>query len=256
VKILADELNLPVIQPRRLSEPNAIQQLQKWSPQLIVVAAFGQILKPAVLDLPEFGCINVHASLLPRWRGAAPIQAAILNGDEITGITIMRMDPGIDTGPILSHESFLISPGDTSASLSTRLANMGAELLSETLPAYLASELIPYPQDDSLATYAPMIKKEAGLLDFSTSAVSLERKIRAFFPWPGTYFYWNDQMVKVHHAHVLEGVGDTAGRHLVINGFPAIAASRDILILDMLQLAGKKAQSGEVFLQGARHWET
>jgi methionyl-tRNA formyltransferase len=255
VKALASELGLPVIQPRGLTEPDALQQIVAWAPQLIVVAAFGQILRSAVLDLPKFGCINVHASLLPRWRGAAPIQAAILHGDETTGITIMRMDSGIDTGPILSQKSLPISTSDTEASLSTSLADLGADLLSETLPAYLASELIPYPQDDSLATYAPMIKKEQGLLDFSAPAINLERQVRAFNPWPGSYFYWKDQLIKVHRAHVQDELVTLPGKHQIYQGQPAISASIGILVLDELQLAGRRVQTGKAFLQGLRNWE-
>lgn len=255
VKTLADDLGLHVIQPHRLSEPEALQQLHEWAPQLIVVAAFGQILRPAVLDLPNFGCINVHASLLPRWRGAAPIQAAILNGDASTGVTIMRMDPGIDTGPLLSQRSIPISPADTDASLSARLANLGADLLIETLPTYLSGQLTLVPQDDSLATYAPMISKAAGLLDFTVPAVRLERQVRAFNPWPGSYFFWNGQMLKVHRAHVIEDCSDPPGKHIVCQDLPAIATASDILVLDELQLAGRKLQSGKAFLQGVRNWE-
>ncbi len=256
IKNLAEELHLAVIQPRRLSEPEAVQQLEQWAPQIIIVAAFGQILRPAVLDLPELGCINVHASLLPRWRGAAPIQAAILDGDETTGITIMRMDPGIDTGPLLIQRSLAIAPDDTAGSLSTILAQLGADLLMEALPAYLSGERIPEAQDNSLATYAPMIKKEAGLLDFSTPADVLERKIRAFDPWPGTYTFWNGQILKVHRAHVLEDHSNQPGKHLVIQGLPAIATGNGSLLFDELQLAGRNIQSGNTFLQGNRNWET
>ncbi len=256
VKILADELGLPVIQPRRLSDPDALQKLHAWAPQLIVVAAFGQILKPTVLDIPQFGCINVHASLLPRWRGAAPIQAAILHGDENTGITIMRMDPGIDTGPILSQKSLPVYPQDTDASLSARLDDLGADLLLEILPAYLSGKLVPQSQDDSLATYASMIKKEQGLLDFSAPALSLERQVRAFTPWPGSYFFWNNQLIKVHRTHIQEDLVDPPGKHLIYQGLPAISTSNGILVLDELQLSGRKVQAGKAFLQGVRNWES
>ncbi len=174
IKNLADEIHIPVIQPRRLSEPEVLEQLQRWAPDLIVVAAFGQILRPTVLDLPKYGCVNVHASLLPRWRGAAPIQAAILNGDDTTGVTIMRMDPGIDTGALLSQKSLPISHNDTSATLANKLSELGAELLIESLASYLSGKLMPIPQDESKATYAPMIKKEEGLLDFSMPAIQLD----------------------------------------------------------------------------------
>ncbi len=256
IKVMAEMLKLPVIQPRRLSEPEVMRQLEEWAPQLIVVAAFGQILRPAVLDLPQFGCINVHASLLPRWRGAAPIQAAILNGDETTGITIMRMDPGIDTGPILSQRALPIAPDDTASSLANKLAQVGADLLFETLPAYLSGELDPKPQDESLATYAPMLKKEEGLLDFSTPAAELECKVRAFNPWPGTYTFWNSQMLKIHHAHSTDGLEEPAGTRIVYQGLPAITTASGALVLDELQLAGRKIQSGKAFLQGVRDWDT
>jgi methionyl-tRNA formyltransferase len=254
IKILADELNLPVIQPRRLSEPDAIQQLQFWAPELIVVAAFGQILRPVVLDLPELGCINVHASLLPRWRGAAPIQATILNGDETAGVTIMRMDPGIDTGQILSQKSIPITHVDTAGTLGVKLSKLGADLLMETLPAYLSGELVPEPQDDSLATYAPMIDKGNGLLDFSEPAVNLDRKIRAFNPWPGTFTYWNNRMLKIHHAHPIEVKSVIAGEKIIYHELPAITTGNGILVIDELQLAGRNIQNGKSFLNGVRNW--
>lgn len=260
VKQLAQELRLPVIQPRRLREPEAMEKLQAWKADLIVVAAFGQILRLEVLSLPQFGCVNVHASLLPRWRGAAPIQAAILNGDEKTGITIMLMDTGVDTGPILSQRATPIFPDETAGSLSARLARLGAELLIETLPAYLSGDLKPQPQDESLASYAPMLKKEDGLLDFTQPAEYLARKVRAFNPWPGTYFLWRGGSVKVHRAHAFEpldhtnGTMPTPGRQTVSAGLPAITTSSGLLVLDELQPAGKKSMSGRAFLQGARGW--
>ena len=168
-----------------------------------MVAAFGQILRPAVLELPRYGCINVHASLLPRWRGAAPIQAAILAGDEQTGVTIMRMDAGIDTGPMLSQRSLPILPEDTAITLSERLATLGAQLLLEVLPGYLQGELDPQPQTETGATYAPMLKKSEGQLDFTQSAANLARRVRAFNPWPGAFTFWNEQLLKIHQAHAV-----------------------------------------------------
>jgi len=254
IKILADELSLPVIQPRRLNEPDAIQQLHLWAPDIIVVAAFGQILRSAVLGLPQFGCVNVHASLLPRWRGAAPIQAAILHGDDQTGITIMRMDPGIDTGPSLAQKSVQISGEDTAGSLTEKLSVIGADLLMETLPSYLSGTLVPKLQDDSLATYASMINKEDGLLDFSGSAISLDRKIRAFNPWPGAFTYWNNQILKIHRAHAIDVPAEPAGRKIIFQEFPAITTGMGILVVDELQLAGRNIQTGKAFLHGARSW--
>ena len=221
VKILAQELGLPVIQPKRLGEPEAMQQLRSWAPDLIVVAAFGQILRLELLDLPPHGCLNVHASLLPRWRGAAPIQAALLAGDEQTGITIMKMDPGVDTGPILSQRAGAIYPDDTTGSLAARLAQLGAELLVECLPAFLSGSLTPQPQDESQATYAPMLKKEDGQLDFHQSAEQLARLVRAFNPWPGAYILWRGQLLKIHHAHAVEAPSPGAGQTCLHTGLPA-----------------------------------
>jgi methionyl-tRNA formyltransferase len=254
VKLLADELHIPVIQPKRLGEAEALAQLREWAPDLVVVSAFGQILRPAVLDLPKYGCINVHASLLPRWRGAAPIQAAILNGDAETGITIMLMDPGVDTGQILSQKTLPISADDTAGTLAEKLSVLGADLLMKTLHQYLHSELKPRAQDDSLASYAPMIKKEDGLLDFSHPAIELERCVRAYNPWPGAYTYWNNLILKVHRAHVVDTSFEQSGRRIIYKNFPAITCSNGLLVFDELLPAGRTIQSGLEFLRGARNW--
>lgn len=257
VKLLADKLHLPVIQPRRLREPEAMEQLRAWNPDLIVVAAFGQILRPEVLELPALGCINVHASLLPRWRGAAPIQAALLSGDKETGITIMRMDPGIDTGPILSQRPIPILPEDNAATLSDRLAKLGADLLIDTIPHYLSHEVTIYIQDEAHATYAPMLKKENGLLDFNRTAIELVHQVQAFNPWPGAYTMWEGQPLKIHRAHAVDDVAPghaIPGKRVVYTNFPAFGTSHGLLVLDEVQLAGKKPMPGKVFLNGARDW--
>ncbi len=255
VKILAQELGLPLIQPRRLKEPEAMQQLAAWWPDLIVVAAFGQILRRNVLELPPRGCLNVHASLLPRWRGAAPIHAAILHGDTQTGVTIMQMDPGLDTGPILTQRATPITPQDTAGRLSERLAQMGAELLIETIPGYLSGAIQPQAQDDSLATHAPRLKKSAGELDFTRPADYLERQVRAMHPWPGAYLLWGGNRLRVHRA-TPKGVPHPppAGTRLIHNGLPAVAAADGILLLEEVQPAGKRPMSGRDFLNGARNW--
>ncbi|HVN15527.1 MAG TPA: methionyl-tRNA formyltransferase [Anaerolineales bacterium] len=253
VKTLALELGLPVIQPNKLREPEAMNQLRLWSPDLIVVAAFGQILKPEVLDLPRYGCINVHASLLPRWRGAAPINAAVLAGDEETGVTIMKMDVGLDTGPMLTQRTLRIAPDDTAGSLFDKLSTLGADLLIETLPGYLSGEIVPRAQSDEGATYAPMLKKEEGLLDFTRPAEELERRARAFNPWPGAYFEWRGGLLKVHRAHAETG-NASVGKRLIYEGQPAVGAGSGILVLDEVQPAGKKSMSGKSFLAGAREW--
>ena len=256
VKILAQELGLPFIQPGRLRTPEAMEQLHLWQPDLIVIAAFGQILRPEVLDMPRYGCINVHASLLPRWRGAAPIQAAILAGDDITGLTIMRMDAGIDTGPILNQAGIPISPDDTAGTLSNKMSLLGADLLVNTLPGYLSGETVPVPQD-SLAgtpTYAPLLKKEDGLLDLSQPAIDLARRVRAFNPWPGAYVLRTGQILKIHRAHPVSGQNTMPGKTLSWNQNPAFGTGEGLLVLDEVQPAGKKPMPGEVFLRGARDW--
>lgn len=256
VKLLAQELNIPVIQPQKLREPEAMQQLREWNPDLIVVAAFGQILKKDVLDLPKFGCINVHASLLPRWRGAAPINAAVLAGDEETGVTIMKMDVGLDTGPMLSMKRIRIKPDDTAGSLFEALSTLGADLLIETLPVYMDGKIEPEPQPEDGATYAPMLKKEDGRLDFNQSAIELERRIRAMIPWPGAWFEWNGNLLKVSRGVVSEGRGKEVGSRLIVDGRPAVRCADGILILDEVQPPGKKVMPGKAFLSGARDWES
>jgi methionyl-tRNA formyltransferase len=253
VKTLAQELNLPIMQPEKLKQPDAMEQLTAWSPDLVVVAAFGQILKKDVLDLPKYGCINVHASLLPRWRGAAPINAAILHGDDETGVTIMQMDVGLDTGPMLAKRSIRILPDDTAGSAFEALSTLGADLLIETLPDYLSGKIQPTPQPDEGATYAPMLKKEDGRLDFTQDVNDLERRVRAFNPWPGTFMDFDGMNLKVHRAHVEPG-NALAGERLVEQNQPAVGARGGILVLDEVQPAGKKSMSGKSFLSGARNW--
>ncbi|MGE5777008.1 MAG: methionyl-tRNA formyltransferase [Chloroflexota bacterium] len=253
VKLLAQELNLPMIQPERLKQPEAMEQLRLWNPDLIVVAAFGQILRKDVLELPPFGCINVHASLLPRWRGAAPINAALLHGDEETGVTIMKMDVGLDTGPTLSRRAVRLTPDDTAGSVFETLSRLGAELLIETLPDYLSGKLQPVPQTDEGTTYAPMLKKEEGKLDFNHAAEELERRVRAFNPWPGAFMDFDGAMLKIHRSHVEQGRAEV-GQRLVYRDQPAVAARDRLLILDEVQPAGKKPMSGKSFLSGARNW--
>ena len=253
VKQAALELGLSLIQPERLREADAMEQLHTWQPDVIVVVAFGQILRPDVLSLPPFGCINVHGSLLPRWRGAAPIQTAILAGDMETGVTIMKMDPGIDTGPILSQRATPIRPGDTSGTLFERLSTLGADLLLETLPQYLAGEIHPQPQPEEGATYASMLKKEDGRLDWTRPAQQLARRVRAFNPWPGAFFEWHEGALKVLGAHTAEARADP-GQHLVHEKLPAVGTSDGLLVLDEVQPPGKRPMPGRAFLAGARDW--
>ncbi len=254
VKEAALRLEIPFIQPEKLRNPETLAQLKAWAPDLIVVAAFGQILRPEVLNLPKWGCINIHGSLLPRGRGAAPIQAAILAGDQETGITIMKMDPGVDTGPILSQRAVPISPEDNAGTLFQKLALSGAQLLLDTLPSYLSGQLHPQPQPSEGVTYAPMLKKEDGLLDFTQPAAMLERRVRAFYPWPGTWFKYNNSPLKVMHARVCDEKSPGAGQRLTFLGYPAIGTGAGILILEEIQPAGKKIMNGKAFLAGERKW--
>jgi methionyl-tRNA formyltransferase len=253
VKPLAQELDIPVIQPEKLRQPEAMEQLRLWNPDLIVVAAFGQILKKDVLYWPRFGCINVHASLLPRWRGAAPINAAILHGDEETGITIIKMDVGLDTGPMLTQRSIPLTREDTAGSVFEKLSQLGADLLIETLPDYLSGKIEPVPQPEEGMTYAPMLKKEEGRLDFTHPADELERRVRAFHPWPGAFMDFDGTLLKIHRAHVEKGDAEM-GQRLMYGDQPAVGAGNGLLVLDEVQPAGKKSMSGKSFLAGARHW--
>jgi len=254
VKALAQTLGLPLIQPERLKDPPAMVQLQAWAPDLVVVAAFGQILRRAVLELPRWGCLNVHASLLPRWRGAAPIQAAILHGDPQTGVTLMRMDPGVDTGPLLSQRLTPILPDETAGELAARLAELGAGLLLDTLPGYLAGEIQPQPQDHSQATYAPLLNRADGALDFHQPAEQLARRVRAFNPWPAAFIPWQGQPLKILRAHAASGDAPPPGSRLNLGDLPALSASPGLLVLDEVQPAGKRPMPGQVFLRGRRGW--
>ena len=264
VKLLAQELAIPFIQPEKLKQPEAMEQLRTWAPDLIVVAAFGQILRKDVLELPRHGCVNVHASLLPRWRGAAPINAVILHGDEETGVTIMQMDAGLDTGPMLAKRSIRLKSDDTAGSVFQALSTLGANLLLETLPDYLSGKLQPVPQPEEGVTHAPMLKKEDGRLDFSADVNELERRVRAFNPWPGAFMDFEGTMLKVHRAHVApllpgEGMGVRAveaGERLIVQNQPAVGVRGGLLVLDEVQPAGKRSMDGRSFLAGARNWES
>jgi len=193
--------------------------------------------------------------LLPRWRGAAPINAAILAGDEETGVTIMHMDVGLDTGPMLAKKSIRIRRDDTAGSVLQALSMLGADLLIETLSEYFSGNLKPVPQPEEGATYAPMLKKEDGLLDFTNSAVEVERHVRAMNPWPGAWFEWNGNPLKVMRASVVSGEkGLVSGTRFTVAGRPAVRCADGVLILDDVQPAGKKVMSGKSFLAGARDW--
>lgn len=254
VKRFAVEHGLTVLQPETLRPPEAVAELASLHPDVIVVAAFGQILRPAVLALPPHGCINVHASLLPRWRGAAPVQAAILAGDQVTGSTIMLMDEGMDTGPVLSQAALAVHSDETAGNLTARLSQHGAWLLADTLPRWLAGELAPQPQDSSLATLCRPVRKEQGVVDWSRPAVEIARAVRAYDPWPGASSTWNGVPLKVVQAAVLAGdaFADPPGLVLERQGATVVVTGEGFLRLDIVQLAGRNPMSIGDFVRGQR----
>lgn len=202
---------IPVFQPKRVREPEALEELRKYEPELIVVAAFGQLLPKELLDMPTYGCINVHASLLPKYRGAAPIQRAILNGDAVTGVTIMRMDVGLDTGDMIAKEEVVIAPEDTGGTLFDKLSKAGADLLVRTIPSIADGTAVYTPQDESEATKVGQISKKDGLIDFTRSARSIECQVRGLNPWPSAYTYLGNKTLKIWSAQVREGTGVEIG---------------------------------------------
>ncbi len=262
VKQVALEHGLMLSQPHSLRTPEAVAQLSAWRPEVFVVAAFGQILPQDVLDIPPHGCLNVHGSLLPRWRGAAPVAAAILAGDEVTGVTIMQMDAGLDTGPILAQQAEQIRPDYTRAALEERLARLGAKLLVETLVAYLvetlvaylAGSLLPRSQPGEGATYAGQLRKEDGCLDWSRPAVELDRRVRAFTPWPGVFTMWRGRRIKVLRAVPLPAWrgGLSPGTVVALAGEVVVATGEGALRLEEVQLAGKRPMDIGAFLRGQR----
>lgn len=253
VKVAALAHDIPVYQPRSLRRPPSAEPLHTWQPDAIVVAAYGQILRPHVLDLPPHGCINVHASLLPRWRGASPIQHAILAGDATTGVCLMRMDVGMDTGPVYACASIRIAADETAQSLHDRLAPLGGALLTRYLDDILAGEIAATPQDNALATYAPLIKKEDGALDWTAPAVELERRIRAMTPWPGAFTTFEGQSLRVIEATVdrLPVAADhPPGTVVQSDGAIRVATGDGHLVPATIQLAGRRATPVDAFVNG------
>ena len=254
VKQVALERGLPFLQPRTLNDAEVVALLEGWHPEVIVVAAFGQLLPGSVLALPPYGSINLHASLLPRYRGAAPISAAILDGETVTGITIMLMDEGLDTGPILAQSECPIAPDATTASLTAKLAGLGARFLVETLDAWLEGAIEAQPQDEAAATYCDQLEKGDGLLDWSQTAAYLDRQVRACDPWPGAYTTWQGRRLKVLRARPhpgWEGEGQP-GQILEMGEGIGIVTGQGALGLIEVQLAGKKPMPAGLFARGQR----
>ncbi|MGP8055632.1 MAG: methionyl-tRNA formyltransferase [Limisphaerales bacterium] len=265
VKLLALKLGLPVLQPERARDEKFIAALRELKPDLIVVVAYGQLLPPALLDLPRHGCLNVHTSLLPKYRGAAPIQRAIANGDTETGVTIMKMDVGLDTGPIVSQCRTPIRPEDDSATLHDRLAQLGAELLSGSIPDYVAGRIKPVPQPAEGATYAAKIKKEDGRIDWNQPARVIWNRLRAFMPWPGAFMFLKAEpkplLIKVWKAEAVEKPGEAACRVEASERRPGEVLSADktgivvgcgqnaLRILELQREGGRRMNAAE-FLAG------
>jgi len=252
VKVLAEAAGIPVYQPKSLRKEDAADPLREWRPDLIIVAAFGQILRPHVLYLPPKGSLNVHASLLPRWRGASPIQHAILAGDSVTGVTLMRMDEGLDTGDMYVQQSLLIDPRETAATLHDRLATLGADMLRRHLPEILDDRLLTTPQGAGGSTYAPMIRKEAGEIDWRQDAATLDRHVRAMTPWPGAFTWWGEVMLKILGARPLvDGwPAGVPGQVVRVAEGTAVLAGAGGLLLDIVQAPGKRPTTAEDFAHG------
>jgi methionyl-tRNA formyltransferase len=254
VKSLAEEAGLRVLQPESARDPAFAAELAALRPDLAVVVAYGQILPQAVLDLPWFGCLNVHASLLPKYRGAAPIQRAILNNEPQTGVSIIKMAAGLDTGDVLSQRATPIGPDETSAMLHDRLAVMGGELLLDTLPPYIAGALTPQPQDHAAATYAKKITKADGLLSWTRSAFDLRTQMRAFNPWPGTFVTWSEhgrpRLLKIWRAQMDPRHGRPGEVLQADKSGLVVACGVDALRLEELQLEGGRKMTAAEFLAG------
>jgi methionyl-tRNA formyltransferase len=247
VKVVAERLGLPVQQPLKIRESAAVEVLRAAQPELIIVVAYGQILPQSVLEIPRFGCINVHASLLPRWRGAAPIQYAILHGDRETGVTTMYMDDHMDTGGIILQRAQLIHADDTSATLHDRLAKLGADLLVETVGLIVEGKAPRAKQDEARATYAKKIAKEQGRIDWTRPAIEIERQVRAFNPWPSAYTQMGGLLLKIWKADVIGGATGTPGQ--VLADFTVATGEGGLRILE-LQPANSKRMPVDAFLRG------
>ncbi|HJL17561.1 MAG TPA: methionyl-tRNA formyltransferase [Sandaracinaceae bacterium LLY-WYZ-13_1] len=255
VKVRAEALGLEVAQPRKVKTEAFAASLRELEADVAVVVAYGRILPRAVLDAPRRGCVNVHASLLPRWRGAGPIQWAIVHGDAETGVCLMRMDAGMDTGPVIACERTAIAPDETAGALGRRLSAMGAGLLRETLPAWVEGRVEAVPQDDAGATYAPLLQKEDGRLDWRQSAQAVHDRVRGLSPWPGAFTEVAGKTVKIHRTAVREATGEhgSAGEVIAVGDDGVeVACGRGKVALLELQLQGKKRLPAGAFVTGHR----
>lgn len=251
VKTLAIQAGIPVLQPPKVRLPVALTEIRTLDPEIIVVMAYGQILPQALLDMPRRGCLNLHASLLPKFRGASPINAAILAGETVTGITVIQMDAGLDTGDMILKREIQIGPTETAGVLHDRLALLGADALQESLDLITAGKVRRIPQDDSLATYCGKLDRDSGRIDWAQPAHFIERQIRAMHPWPGAFTVLSDgRKLKIHQAHIEDFRGEpgkivNAGKSRLV-----IAASSESVELEIVQPEGRKPMSASDFLRG------
>jgi methionyl-tRNA formyltransferase len=252
IKLIAQREELPLLQPTKMKDPAFLEALASWKPDLIAVAAFGRILPPAVLKLPPKGCINVHGSLLPKYRGAGPIQWAIINGESETGVTTMLMDEGMDTGAMLLQEKLAIEPKDTAGTLSPRLAELGGRMLIETIKRLKAGTLVPRPQDHSQATLAPLLKKEDGLIDWTMNAAAIANRVRGLSPWPGAYtFAGEDRWTIWRTVAATEQAKASPGTVTqVTKDAVHVATGNGVLVLMELQPANSRRMTVAQYLTG------
>ncbi len=252
VKECAIEHGIEVYQPKRIREAESVEYLRKYQPDIIVVAAFGQIVSRAILEMPKYGCINVHASLLPKYRGAAPIQYAVINGDAVSGVTIQQMNEGVDTGDIILQKEVELAPDETGGSLFDRLAKTGAKACVEAMAQIAQGTAVHTPQDSALATHTGKITKEMGSIDWNTPAVEIERLIRGLNPWPSAYTRLGEKTLKVWKSHVItEDFEEEPGCIVDVTKDAILVQTKEgVLALDEVQLEGKKRMATEAFLRG------
>ncbi len=249
VKRLALVHNMDLYQPEKIRESEWVKKIQEINPDMIVVAAYGQIIPQSILDIPKYGCINVHGSILPKYRGASPIHYALLDGAKETGVTIMKMDAGMDTGDIIQISKTEIVESDNLKSLHDKLAVMGAELILETLPEYISGDLKPVPQKDNEATYTKILKKSDGKIDWKKSAEEIHNKVKAFCPWPGTFTQWGEKCIKIVETNISDKKIDT-GKFEMIDNRLYVGTNTTALEIIKLQMEGRKCLLAQDFIKG------